>query len=71
MYTNPEYDVQIKPVMPQGTNSTAFTECCGVAICDDEGLCPGCKRKVVGWDAQSISERRRIRWESATRFWSR
>jgi hypothetical protein len=28
------------------TNSTKFTECCQVAICDDETKCPLCKEEV-------------------------
>lgn len=29
-----------------GTNSTMFTTCCGVAICDDERHCPSCGEEV-------------------------
>lgn len=28
------------------TNSTTFTTCCHVAICDDQALCPHCKREI-------------------------
>ena len=28
------------------TNSTMFTTCCQVAICDDETKCPRCKETV-------------------------
>jgi len=28
------------------TNSTLFTECCEVAICNDESHCPHCKEEV-------------------------
>ena len=28
------------------TNSTTFTTCCGVAICDDESRCPSCREEV-------------------------
>lgn len=38
-------------------NSTLFTTCCGVAICDDERRCPVCQQEVPG-DRQS-------RWEEA------
>ncbi len=61
----------IMPLMPQGTNSTMFTECCQVAICDDEPNCPYCKRKIRGWDAESNHERGKIRWQYATGHWKR
>ena len=51
------------PLYPQGNNSTFFTECCRVAICDDEANCPSCKRKIIGWDANSSHERHKIRWQ--------
>ena len=28
------------------TNSTLFTDCCGVAICDDQSRCPKCGEEV-------------------------
>lgn len=28
------------------TNSTLFTSCCLLAICDDQQKCPGCKKDV-------------------------
>lgn len=28
------------------TNSTLFTTCCGIAICDDQSKCPGCGEEV-------------------------
>ena len=28
------------------TNSTFFTTCCELAICDDQQKCPGCKQDV-------------------------
>jgi len=28
------------------TNSTMFTTCCSVAICDNEENCPRCKEKI-------------------------
>ena len=62
--------VEIDPIYPHGTNSTMFTQCCGTAICDDEANCPSCKKPVIGHD-MSPSERRRIRWRSATRYWKR
>lgn len=71
MDLNPGYIVNITPLMPQGTNSTMFTECCTVAICDDEACCPGCGKNVIGYDADSEHERHRIRWTNATRYWKR
>lgn len=37
-------------------NSTFFTRCCEVAICDDQESCPGCGKMVVP---------AKDRWESA------
>ena len=71
MYYNEGYPSDIVPLAPQGANSTMFTDCCHVAICDDEPSCPRCKRKVVGFDAESPHERGRIRWNNATRHWKR
>lgn len=48
-------------------NSTMFTNCCGVAICDDERCCPVCGRLVIGYDAVSNGGRRMIRWRYAYR----
>lgn len=70
-HINAGYEARIVPLMPRGTNSTMFTECCEVAICDDEPRCPSCKRDVVGHDAKSAAERHRVRWASATRNWKR
>ena len=71
MCINKDTVVGIMPLMPQGTNSTLFTECCGAAICSDEKRCPQCKRLVIGYDAETYRERLRIRWKYATRFWKR
>lgn len=65
------YRPGIVPLMPQGTNSTMFTRCCGSAICNDERCCPSCKREVVGADAASDHERGRVRWKDATSCWKR
>lgn len=49
---------------PQGvfhcspTNSTAFTNCCQVAIRDDEKQCPACGLYVVGWDSPNRGKAR-------------
>jgi hypothetical protein len=61
----------IVPLMPHGTNSTLFTECCEVAICDDQPNCPLCKRPVIGHDAETRAERHKIRWRNATHHWKR
>lgn len=66
MYYNEEYPSDIIPIMPQGTNSTMFTQCCGVAICDDQRHCPRCGREVVGCNAESEHARGVIRWKNAT-----
>lgn len=66
-----DYESEIMPIQPQGTNSTMFTDCCGTAICDNEERCPNCKAKVIGWDTESVHETGLIRWRSATNHWSR
>jgi len=48
-----------------------FTQCCGCAICSDEKYCPSCRRKVIGWDAETNHERGLIRWKQATATWMR
>ncbi len=71
MYINSGVIVGIVALRPTGTNSTMFTECCEVAIIDSELYCPLCKREVIGYDAISDSERRKIRWKNATAHWIR
>jgi len=71
MHYNEDVIVDIVPLMPQGTNSTMFTQCCGAAITDDQQCCPVCGRKVVGYDQAPGTERERVRWKNATRFWKR
>lgn len=71
MYFNAGYKPGIIPLTPYGTNSTMFTECCSVAICDDEKRCPRCNREVIGSDAETPHERGKIRWKNATRNWKR
>jgi len=61
----------IIPLMPQGTNSTFFTECCGTAITDDQTCCPSCNREIVGADEKNEADRNRVRWRNATRYWKR
>jgi len=61
----------IIPLMPQGTNSTMFTECCEVAICNDQRCCPHCNGKVIGHDAETNHKRGLIRWRHATQHWNR
>lgn len=67
MHVNKDWEPGILPLYPSGTNSTMFTECCGVAICDDQPYCPVCKRKIIGWDAESRAETGMIRWKYAYR----
>lgn len=64
-----DIESDVLPVQPQGTNSTMFTTCCQVAICDSEGRCPKCKKKVYGWDAENAHATGRLRWASATAHW--
>ena len=40
------------------TNSTMFTTCCQVAICDDQANCPCCKKEITPRSRQG-------RWEAA------
>ena len=70
-YYNEGYPSDIVALTPQGTNSTMFTACCETAICDYEPNCPKCGRPVVGHDAETNNQRRRIRWDNATRHWNR
>jgi len=35
------------------TNSTLFTDCCSVAVCDDETCCPVCGSEVYPKDPRS------------------
>jgi len=71
MHYNDGYPSDIVPLVPRGTNSTMFTACCVAAICDDERNCPSCGRPVVGANAETDGERRKVRWANATRFWKR
>ena len=71
MYVNPGYDIDIIPLRPSGTNSTMFTVCCEVAICDYETKCPVCKRLVVGHDEPTDHRRGLARWRNATNHWNR
>ena len=57
--------IGLHKLYPSGTNSTFFTLCCHVAICDDEANCPRCGKQVIGWDAKSAGERNRVRWNHA------
>lgn len=71
IHYNKEYPSDIIPLMPQGTNSTMFTGCCGTTICDDQAGCPSCRRPVIGDEEKTAYERGRVRWNNATRFWKR
>ncbi|WP_338799525.1 hypothetical protein V9K81_08680 [Pseudomonas monteilii] len=42
-----------------------FTNCCDVAICDDEARCPRCREEVHPGEYASRQERARQRWEMA------
>ena len=71
MHYNEGVPSPIIPLMPQGTNSTLFTACCGTAICDNQRRCPSCQREVVGYNTPTDAERGLIRWKNATRHWKR
>lgn len=47
------------------TNSTMFTECCRVAINDDQSLCPRCKEEVYPGKDTTDHQRGAARWEMA------
>lgn len=47
------------------TNSTMFTTCCEVAICDYESHCPSCGEEVYPGVDATEHERRVKRWEEA------
>lgn len=47
------------------TNSTFFTNCCRVAICDDQVKCPACGGPVIGHDSKDNNARRARRWHYA------
>ena len=55
------------PLLPSGTNSTFFTACCRVAICDDQDRCPVCKKLIIGYDKKPGHERHQARWNHAYR----
>ena len=65
MTINDDDIIGLHPLYPSGTNSTFFTQCCSVAICNDEPYCPRCRRKVIGYDAKTNHERGLIRWKHA------
>lgn len=47
------------------TNSTIFTRCCSVAICDNQSFCPRCKEEVYPGQEGSDHQRSMARWEMA------
>jgi hypothetical protein len=48
-------------------NSTAFTECCGTAICDYQQRCPSCGKLAIGYDADSPHATGLVRFRYAYR----
>lgn len=62
-----EQVAELLPLYPSGTNSTFFTRCCRVAICDDERRCPLCNMLVVGYDEPAGACRHNARWRHAYR----
>lgn len=61
----------IHKLSKNGTNSTHFTECCNVAICDDQPNCPSCGEEVIGYDELTPGDRGIVRWAYATSPWCR
>ena len=59
----PYYESRVYLCSP--TNSTMFTTCCDVAICNDEKACPSCKENVYGHDQPNDHKRGMIRWSYA------
>lgn len=47
------------------TNSQMFTECCSVAICNDQRRCPKCNALIYGHEAKSEHYRGVMRWKMA------
>ena len=47
------------------TNSTMFTRCCQVAICDDQANCPRCGQEVYPGADATQHQRRVSRWNMA------
>lgn len=47
------------------TNSTLFTRCCKLAICDDQACCPGCGEEVYPGRDATDHQRRKYRWNQA------
>jgi hypothetical protein len=51
--------------LSSSTNSTMFTRCCNVAICDDQAFCPGCKSEVHPGEEATSHQRHVSRWNMA------
>lgn len=47
------------------TNSTTFTRCCDVAICDDQSFCPRCKEEVHPGQEATNHQCHVARWNMA------
>lgn len=47
------------------TNSTLFTRCCEVAICDHQAYCPSCREEVHPGADATDHQRRVARWNMA------
>lgn len=47
------------------TNSQMFTECCRVAICNNQKRCPLCNSLIYGHDVESEHRRGVVRWRKA------
>jgi len=51
--------------LSSSTNSTMFTDCCGIAITNSEKRCPRCNELIYGYNAETEHKRGIIRWEYA------
>ena len=71
MIRNTGYESKVLDIYPSGTNSTMFTECCSVAICNDQRCCPKCGREIVGYNEKTDYECGIARWRNATKHWKR
>lgn len=47
------------------TNSTLFTNCCNVAILDDQAACPQCRQEVYPGHDSTQRDRAMYRWNWA------
>lgn len=56
----------IRVYLSSSTNSTMFTRCCDVAICDHQANCPACKKEVYPGADGTDHQRNIARWNMAS-----